>query len=143
MVDRKTRMDLGWTADPAPSWDADRKRIVGAWPGSFPELATANDGAPLPGRWWSAERGAARMGFGWMDVTWGDAEVWLAVSPDMARTGVGSFILDRLVEEARKQGLRYMYNRIPPSHPDPSRLTSWLERRSFGLSGDGLYKRLV
>lgn len=136
-------MALGWKPDPSPQWDAERRRIVGAWPASFPELAAANEGAPLPGRWWAAEQGGRRVGFGWMDVTWGDAEVWVAVSPDACGAGVGSFIMDRLVSEASRQGLRYVYNRIPPKHPEPARLKQWLEGRSFGLSGDGLYKRLA
>lgn len=136
-------MDLTWTPDSSPRWDAHRRRVVGAWPASFPELTKAHDGAPLPGRWWAAERDGVPVGFGWMDVTWGDAEVWVAVSPEARREGIGSFIMDHLVQEARRQGLRYVYNRIPPKHAEPSKLVSWLERRSFGLSGDGLFKRLV
>lgn len=143
MVDGTPQNRLGWTHDTAPTWDADRRRIVGAWPGSFPSLVAAHEGAPLPGRWWAASENGTRVGFGWMDVTWGDAEVWLAVSPEAHHRGVGSFILERLVAEARKQGLRYLYNRIPPGHAQPGPLKSWLVRRSFGLSGDGLYKRLV
>ena len=136
-------MDLTWAPDPSPTWDDDRQRIVGSHPRSFPALADADAGARLPGRWWRAVRDGKTVGFGWMDVTWGDAEVWLAADPEAEHTGVGTFLLEHLSAEARRQGLRYLFNAIPPKHEAPDALKRWLERRGFGLSGDGLYKRLV
>ncbi|MBX2797281.1 MAG: GNAT family N-acetyltransferase [Myxococcales bacterium] len=136
-------MDLTWTPEPSAAWDADKRHVVGAWTGVFPALQAAHDGAVLPGHWWRAELDGATVGYGWMDVTWGDAEVLLAVHPKAVGKGVGSFVLDKLVHEARKQGLRYMYNVVPTGHPSPSTLQAWLEKRGFGLSGDGLLKRQI
>ena len=56
----------------------------------------------------------------------------------------GTFILDRLEDEAAKQGINYLYNVVPAKHPDPERLTRWLQRRGFVASrNDGLLKRAV
>ncbi len=135
-------MELTWVAEPTPLWNADKRRVVGAWPRSFPSLCQADEGAVLPGRWWRAEReGEQVVGYAWMDVTWGDAEVWMAVDPAVEGEGVGSFLLRHLVEESRRAGLRYLFNAIPKDHPEPARLRAWLEKRGFGLSGDGLLKR--
>ena len=64
--------------------------------------------------------------------------------PDAQRHGVGTFILDRLDEEARRRGLRYLSNVVPEGHPDPHGLAGWLERRGFRTSGEGwMWKRQV
>ena len=134
-------MELEWRREQLPTWNEDKKRIIGARPEIFPTLAAADEGAVMPGDWWRVERGDRIVGYGWMDVTWGDAEVLLAVDPSHRGQGIGSFILERLAGEAHRQGLRYLYNVIPEQHPAPEGLQRWLEERGFGLSGDGLLKR--
>ncbi len=67
-----------------------------------------------------------------MDTSWGgDAQILLAVAPEARGRGIGTWILDRLEEEARARGLCYMFNTIPPRHPDPDGLADWLVARGF------------
>jgi GNAT superfamily N-acetyltransferase len=138
-------MSLTWTRESPPVWDADKRRIVGGAPeGVFSALKGTADGVMLAGDWWRAERGGRVVGYGWMDVTWGDAEILLAADPEGKRHGVGTFLLDRLDEEAAKQGLRYLYNVVPEGHPDARALAGWLQRRGFETSGEGwLLRRKV
>ena len=93
-------------------WDADKARVIGGAPeGAF--VLTFTDGESLPGDWWSA-RGADGevVGYGRLDTTWGgDAEILLAVAPDRQESGVGTFILGKLDEEAAVAG--------PQLHPQP------------------------
>src|SRR4051812_23699221 len=125
-------MELGWERESVPRWDADKQRIVGGAPsGLFATLRALPDGAPLPGDWWRVTDGPRAVAFAWMDVTWGDAEILVAVDPTTHRRGIGTFAMDRLDREAGARGLRYLYNVVPPAHPDPAELTSWLERRGF------------
>ena len=96
-----------------------------------------------PGEWFRVEDGGTVVGYGWMDCTWGDAEILLAVDPAARGRGVGTFILDRLEEEAASRGLNYLYNSVRPGHPERESVTRWLTARRFAPAGDGLLKRRV
>ena len=56
----------------------------------------------------------------------------------------GTFILDRLEDEAAERGINYLYNVVPEAHPDRVGLERWLQRRGFVASQEGgLLKRRV
>lgn len=133
---------LTWTREEAPVWDADKARIIGGAPeGAF--TASFSDGEGLPGEWWSARDGDGVVGYGRLDLTWGgDAEILLAVSPDRQESGVGSFILDRLDEEAERRGVNYIHNRIR-EHSRRDLVHDWLVVRGFRGPVDGDLRRRV
>jgi N-acetylglutamate synthase-like GNAT family acetyltransferase len=136
-------MPFVWVRENTALWDANKRRIVGGAPAVFAVSASA-PGAVLPGDWWRVEDDGRVIGYGWMDYSWGDAEVLLAVEPTSQARGVGTFILDRLDEEAAARGLNYLYNVIPAQHPDQSGLKRWLLQRGFVGAKDGdLFKRTV
>jgi GNAT superfamily N-acetyltransferase len=136
-------MALTWIRESRATWDDDKQRIIGGAPGVFAVAASA-PGTVLPGDWWRVEDGGRTVGYGWMDYSWGDAEVLLAVDAAGQSRGVGTFVLDRLDEEAAARGLNYLYNVIPAGHPDPAALKRWLLQRGFAGSKDGdLFKRTV
>jgi GNAT superfamily N-acetyltransferase len=137
-------MALVWHRESRALWDADKQRIIGgAPPGVFAVSASA-PGAVLPGDWWRVEDDGHVVGYGWMDYSWGDAEVLLAVDAGRRTAGIGTFILDRLDEEAASRGLNYLYNVIPAEHPDKAGLRRWLLQRGFLGSVEGdLFKRTV
>jgi len=128
-------MRYAWIQENPPHWDRSKARIVGESPGIF-GLGPYRDGDMLPGEWWRVEENGAVLGFGFMDCTWGDAEILLAVDASRRREGVGTFILERLAEEALARGVNYLYNEIRATHPDPERLARWLENRGFKSSRD-------
>jgi len=138
-------MGLAWIQESPPYWDADKARIVGgAGQGIFePSLTERDNGSLLPDDWWRVEADGKIVGYGWMDVTWGDAEILLAVDPAARGRGVGTFILERLEGEARDRGLCYLYNVVSETHPRHDDVTEWLEARSFTASEDGKLLRGV
>lgn len=139
-------MSLEWKADKPAKWDPDKARIVGGAPaGVFDaRYARLDEGDLVPGDWWRVVDGDATVGFGWLDVVWGDAEILLAVDPQRKRGGVGSFILDRLAEEARRRGIHYLYNLVRPTHPDQAGVTAFLEGHGFQAGEDGsLFRTLT
>lgn len=137
-------MSLTWQHESPALWDADKRRIIGGAPAGVLSLGPFGDGEVVPGDWWRAEEDGRVVGYGWMDQSWGDAEILLAVDPDGQHRGVGTFILDRLEDEAAKQGVNYLYNVVPAAHPDRPGLTRWLLRRGFVASHEGgLLKRMV
>ena len=70
-------------------------------------------------------------------------EILLAVAPDARGAGLGTYILDRLEDEARTRGLNYLYNVVRPTHPDREAVSRWLAARHFRPSDEGHLKRAV
>lgn len=136
-------MALTWVREDTPRWDAAKQEIVGgAAPGSL-DLAPLGLGDLAPGEWFRVEEDGRTVGYGWMDCTWGDAEITLAVDPAHRQQGVGAFIVEHLGREAGSRGVNYLYNAVRRSHPERARVTKWLEGLGFAASGDGLLKRRV
>jgi GNAT superfamily N-acetyltransferase len=137
-------MALRWIHETPPMWDAAKARVIGAAPAGVFNLGPVAEGAVLPGDWWRVEDGGETVAYGQMDNSWGDAEVLLAVDPARQKGGAGTFILDRLEEEAAARGINYLYNVVPDAHPDRDGLTRWLQRRGFAASKEGrLLRRSV
>ena len=136
---------MDWIQETPPTWDAAKARIVGQHGTDVfaHELLDRPEGTLVPGDWWRVMSDGVVVGYGWMDVSWGDAEVGLAVHPDHQRQGVGSFILDRLEVEAAARGINYLYNRVRDTHPQESEVTDWLSARRFFRSEDGKLLRSV
>lgn len=127
--------ELHWVLEEQPTWDEPRRRIVGGAPEGVFAL-NPTDGQALPGDWWSARDDAGSvLGYGWMDVTWGEAEVLLAVDGAAQRGGVGSWVLAQLEREAAARGLNYVYNTVRPTHPDRDVMHDWLGVRGYTGSG--------
>ena len=86
-----------------------------------------------------ADDGGTVVGFGRLDTTWGgDAEILLAADPAHQQTGVGSFVLARLEDEAEARGINYVHNTIRAEHPD-----RWLVVRGFRGTVDGDLRKRV
>lgn len=137
-------MALLWRREPLARWDKDKQDIVGGAPAGVFAVAASAPGDVLPGDWWRVDEDDRVVGYGWMDYSWGDAEVLLAVASSARSRGVGTFILDRLDEEAASRGLNYLYNVIPEKHRDKDGLKRWLLQRGFAGAKDGdLFKRTV
>jgi GNAT superfamily N-acetyltransferase len=135
---------LTWTHEQRPVWDTDKQRIIGsAEPGIF--TVNYEPGASLPGDWWSVlDATSTVVGFGWMDVGWGEAEILLAVAPGARSHGVGSFVLDNLEHEAATRGLNYVYNTVAVTHPARDEVHDWLGVRGYrGGSEDTALRKLV
>lgn len=126
-----------------PRWDADKARVLGSAPqGSLPPMHYAA-GDLLPGEWWRVQDGDRVVGYGWLELSWGEAEILLAVDAAASRRGVGSFILDTLERETALRGSQYMFNAIRDAHPDAEGLGRWLRARGFEPAGDGTLRRRV
>ena len=136
-------MALVWFREDTPVWDAAKRSILEGAPAGALELPHLRVGDLVPGEWFRVEDDGTTVGYGWMDCTWGDAEITLAVDPRRRGEGVGAFIVRQLEKEASSRGVNYLYNAVRPAHPDRIRVTRWLERNGFEPSGDGLHKRRV
>lgn len=137
-------MALRWIRD-IPTWDEDKQRIIGnAPPGIFDSRYADNQlGAPVPCDWYRVEDDEKTVGYGWIDVVWGDAEILLVTSPEARSKGVGKFILDNLDAQARRMGLNYTYNIVRPTHPEGDTVRSWLIKNGFVAQPDGRLTRRV
>lgn len=138
-------MTYSWIHESPARWDAAKARVVGgASPGVFDtRYGRCAEGDLLPGDWWRVEDRGRVVAFGWLDVIWGDAEILLATDVEVRGRGIGTFVLDRLEEEARRRGLNYVYNLVRPTHPDAAAVTGWLEARGFVPERDGRLVRAV
>lgn len=136
---------LTWIPENSARWDQNKKRIVGDAPvGVFDRrYRKLSNGEVLAGDWWRVEENGEVVGYGWLDVVWGGAEVLLATAPGNENRGVGQFILRELEREAGARGLNYLYNVVRPTHPDGKQVTDWLVKRGFRPSEDGSLLRAV
>jgi GNAT superfamily N-acetyltransferase len=136
-------MPFAWIHESTPCWDADKASVIGCAPPGVFAFSACREGDLLPGEWWRVEADGRVAGYGWLDCNWGDGEILLVVAPEFQRKGVGTFVMERLQDEARARGVNYLYNVVPPSHPDPDALAAWLRRRGFEPRGDGRLMRRV
>jgi GNAT superfamily N-acetyltransferase len=137
-------MALTWSRESPALWNDDKQRIVGGAPAHVFSFGPLKPGEVVPGDWWRVDSNGRAVGYGWMDQSWGDAEVLLAVDSAAQDGGIGTFILDRLEDEAARRGINYLYNVVSDAHPDRAGLTRWLQRRGFVASREGgLLKRAV
>ena len=137
--------DLSWVHEASPTWDADKRRVIGAAPEGVFDLSYA-DGDALPGDWWAVKMpGGTVVGYGWLDATWGgDAEILLAVDPSAQQQGVGTFVIGRLEREAGARGLNYVYNTVRDTHPQRDDLHDWLAVRGYrGSTSDTTLRKRV
>jgi GNAT superfamily N-acetyltransferase len=136
-------MDLTWTREDPPLWDADKERVIGGAPeGAF--VLPFEDGQSLPGDWWAARTADGTViGYGRLDTTWGgDAEILLAVDPAYQRQGAGSFILAHLEDEAGARGINYVHNTIR-EHDERDLVHDWLVVRGFRGPSDQVLRKRV
>jgi GNAT superfamily N-acetyltransferase len=134
---------LAWIREDTPRWDEGKVAIVGGAPEGALDVPAFSLGDLAPGEWFRVEDHGTTVGYAWMDHTWGDAEITIAVDPARQGKGVGAFILEQLDREAARRGINYLYNSVRPTHPDRARVTRWLEGLGFQPSGEGLLKRRV
>ena len=137
-------MPFQWIKENPAVWDKPKAAIVGNAPAGIFDPRPRKPGEVLGGEWWRVERNGETIGYGWMDCNFGDCEILLAVDPKKEKSGAGTFILDRLEEEAAERGLNYLLNVVRPTHPDREGITRWLLARGFVASHDGdLLRRRV
>jgi GNAT superfamily N-acetyltransferase len=129
-------MSRKWIHENPARWDASKSSILGADREGALGLQEYGEGDLIPGEWWRVEEDGRPVGYGWMDCTWGDAEILLAVDAGHRNRGVGAYILDRLESEAAGRGLNYLFNEVRETHPDPDSITRWLTARRFEASHD-------
>ncbi len=129
-------MSRTWIHEHPARWDAEKARILGAAPSGSLTLPDVAEGALAPGEWWRVEDEGRVVGYGWMDVVWGEGEILLAVAPEAAGRGVGTFVLDHLAVAAAERGLRRIYNTVRPGHPERAKITAWLQARGFAFRHD-------
>lgn len=136
---------MRWLKEDPARWDEGKARIVGDAPvGTFDRrFKELHVGDLVPGEWWRAEQNGKVVGYGWLDVVWGEGEILLATARDCRNQGAGTFILEHLTAEARARGLNYIYNVVRPSHPQREAVARWLEGRGFKASEDGSLLRAV
>ena len=129
-------MRLEWIYEKPARWDSAKQSIVGGSPEGIFRKPGWEDGQLIPGDWWRVERAGETIGYGWMEIDWVEAEVLLAVAPDVQKHGVGSFIVEALASEAAERGVNYMANVVRETHPDREGITRWLGARGFKQSMD-------
>lgn len=133
-------MHLHWIHEAPAYWDTSKEALLGP---CCPIDVPRTPGCPLPGDWWCVRDEDAVLAYAALDVTWGDAEIVIAVHPGVRGRGIGSFVIDRLEVEARVRGLHYLCSRVPADHPDARELAQWLHARRFSAHEGETWVRAV
>lgn len=136
-------MSKAWIPEPTPRWDASKQALIGAIPAGSLALEAPQKGGLLPGDWFRVEWNGDVVGYAWLETTWGDAEIMMAVHPEHQGHGVGGYMVEQLEGEARKRGLHYLFNVVPGGHPKPTEVTAWLQAHGFAPTDEGQLRRQV
>lgn len=137
-------MGWTWTKETRPRWDEDKQESFDAIALASVGIQAPASGSAIADEWWRVADDAGNLvGYGWLDSEWGDAQIAFIVLPQARGSGAGEFILNRLEAEAAAQGVNYIYNVVPDSHPDPQWITYWLELHGFYPSPHGDLRRQV
>jgi GNAT superfamily N-acetyltransferase len=137
-------MTLTWTKEDRPRWDADKRRLFGEAELASVGRQAAVDDAFIADEWWRVtDETGTLVGYGWLDLEWGDARISFLVAPAHRGHDRGDFILEQLEAEARNRGLNYIYNLVPATHPDRPWMTHWLALHGFHKSARGDLRRQV
>jgi N-acetylglutamate synthase-like GNAT family acetyltransferase len=134
---------MTWVHEEDPRWDGDRERVFASIPEGVFRTASRSPGERLDSDWWRVERDGRVVGYGWLDDVWGDAEILLAVEAGARDSGVGSFALRHLEEEAAARGLNYVVNVVRDTHPQRERVTAWFLAHGFAGTDDGRLRKQV
>jgi len=86
-------MTLTWTKEDSPRWDPDKQRLFGPAELAAVGLAPPGPGEPVADEWWRVNDGHDVVGYGWLDIEWGDARITFFVVPGERGRDVGHFIL--------------------------------------------------
>lgn len=137
-------MPFTWHRETQPRWDDDKQQLFGDAELAAVGLARPVPEMPMADEWWRLvdDRGQV-VGYGWLDTEWGDARISFLVAPQARGSGAGTFIVDRLEDEARARGVNYIYNTVPTTHPDRAWMTQWLAMHGFYPLGHGDLRRQV
>ncbi|MDQ2796021.1 MAG: benzoate-CoA ligase family protein, partial [Actinomycetota bacterium] len=120
-------VDLHWIREDAPCWDDAKDQLFGDDELTSVGLVRPAIGTSMANEWWRvADQAGAALGYGWLDSEWGDAEITFAVAAGARGLGIGEYIVGQLEHEARSRGLNYVYNSVPPTHPDRAWMMRWL-----------------
>lgn len=134
---------LQWVKDPDPRWDDDRRRVFATVPEGVFRTERRADGEPLTSDWWRVVDGDRVVGYGWLDDVWGDAEILLAVEEAARGSGVGTFALAHLEDEAAARGLNYVVNVVRDTHPQRDEVDGWFRAHGFRGTEDGRLRKQV
>lgn len=134
---------LSWVYEEDPRWDDDRRRVFATVPAGVFASASRVRGERLGSDWWRVERDGRVVGYGWLDDVWGDAEILLAVEGGARDSGVGSFALRHLEDEAAARGLNYVVNVVRETHPQREQVTGWFLAHGFAGTDDGRLRKRV
>lgn len=133
-----------WIPETPASWDDRKARVLAGLDPALFGLGRPRSGDALGDEWWRVDDGSgATVAYGRLDESWGDAEILVLVAPGAQRSGVGSFVLDRLEAEAGHRRLNYIYNVVPDQHPDPEQVTGWLAAHGFVRNDVGELRKQV
>lgn len=134
---------MRWVRETPARWDADKQRVLGDLAPELFGFGSPRVGDVLADEWWRVEDGDQVLGYGRLGDTWGDAEILVLVDQQRRGSGVATFILERLEEEAAARHLNYIYNVVPDRHPDPERVTGFLAAHGFTANAVGELRKKV
>lgn len=133
-----------WIPETPANWDSRKAGVLGSLDPALFGLGRPEAGDALGDEWWRVEDDSGRtVAYGRLDESWGDAEILVLVHPEVRRSGVGSFVLSRLEDEAGRRRLNYIYNVVPHGHPDPEQVIDWLAAHGFAANDVGELRKQI
>lgn len=119
-----------WIKEEEPVWDSDKEDIIDCAPqGSF-NMGPKSNGT-ISGDWWKLVENKRVIGYGWISMISGDAELLIAVRKSEQHKGYGNIILENLEMEASKLKHNKVVAIIQSENINAVNIIYWLDRKGF------------
>jgi ribosomal protein S18 acetylase RimI-like enzyme len=128
MCRRNFMMD--WIQEQPALWDETKQNILGANKGAF-DIEHTQVGGELDGVWFKLIDNNEIIGYGWIDLAYGNPEISIAVDSHKRFSGYGNTILRNLEEKALALGFSEVECIVRRKNADAINAIKWFHRNGF------------
>ncbi|GEM_PF-5388488 len=127
-----------WIKEDKAIWNENKARIIGSNIGSFfLDFPVQSD--ILPGEWFNlTDENGEIVGYGWINVSEGDAEISVAIDGKYQGRGYGSQIIDNLYREVESLGFEEIIVVVRQENPNASDVVKWAYKNGYVAEWPGL-----
>lgn len=127
-----------WIKEEKPLWDRNKIKIIGSNIGCF-VISDIQEGDKLEGKWFKlTDKYGQIVGYGWIDIIGGEAEISVAVDKKYKGNGYGTQIINNLYTEIKKLGFDEVIAVVREENSNAEDVIRWVYKNGYIAEWPGL-----